>query len=113
MAFMTNCTTKGCRKSMEPYLNPLTMEVHCSECDAPIANIPIFTKNLMKSQGQVRKGAKVAFSVRCLKCRLEALPKISDTDKLVCVGCGSPLNVSKIYENQVRTIIKNGGHQDL
>jgi len=112
MAFITNCTTKGCRKEMQPYLNPLTNEVHCSECDAPIANIPVFTKNLMKTLGQVKKSAKVAFSIRCTKCKVEALPKISDTNKLVCVSCNSPLNISKIYENQVREVIKKG-NQDL
>jgi ribosomal protein S27E len=98
---------------MQPYLNPITMEVHCSECDAPISNIPVFTKNLMKSQNQVKKSAKVAFGVKCAKCKADALPKVDANNKLVCVSCGNALNISKIYENQIREIIKNGGHKDL
>lgn len=110
--FATNCTTKGCGKWNEPYLNPQTMEVHCAECDQPIKNIPIFTKNLMRSQGQVKRSAKVAFSVRCNKCKIEALPKIDNTNVLVCMSCGNTLNVSKIYEIQVREAIKKG-KQDI
>lgn len=110
--FSTNCTTRGCGRFMEPYLDPQTNEVHCSECNGAIQNISSFTKTSMKAMKQVRKSVKEAFSVRCVKCKVEALPKISDTNKLICVSCNSELNISKPFETLVRQAIKVG-KQDI
>lgn len=108
MPFSINCNNKGCFKQQEPVLNTVTNEVECSECGRPITNVTHFVKVQMKSLGQTKKYAKSAFSVRCEKCKTNALPKLGANDKLVCVGCGVELIVSKPFELGARERIKKG-----
>ena len=112
MAFSMNCNNKGCGKYQTPYLDLSDGEVHCQECANVIKNIPIFTKNQMKSMGQTKKAVKKAFSVRCDKCKAETNAKIDDKDQLVCAICNTKTNVSKPFELIIRDAIKKGD-QDL
>ena len=77
MAFATNCTNKGCMKYNEPFLDTSSNDVICSECNRVIVNIPIFTKNLMKTLGQVKKSVKVAFSVNVLNVKMMIYQKLT------------------------------------
>jgi ribosomal protein S27E len=112
MPFSMWCPTKGCRKQQEPFLNPITNEVECSECGGVIPNVSHFVKVQMKSLGQTKKHPKSAFAVRCDKCKTNALPKLGANDKLVCVGCGAELVVSKPFEIMARDRI-NKGNSDI
>lgn len=114
MAFMTNCTTKGCGKYQEPVLDTKTNEVHCSECGEMIQSISHFTKTQMKALGQVKKSTKSAFSVKCEKCRLENLPKLDKNNQFICNSCNNPLkNISVPFAILIKDAIARGKKDDL
>jgi predicted RNA-binding Zn-ribbon protein involved in translation (DUF1610 family) len=112
MAFMMNCDNKGCGKYMAPTLNKADNQVYCSECGKIISIANHFTKSQLSALGQTKKQAKSAYGVRCVKCKIEALPKLDNT-KLVCPQCGiEHTNISKPFEILIRNAIKKG-NQDL
>lgn len=103
-----NCNNKGCGKYQQPTLDIKDNEVYCSECGKIIAGVSHFTKVQMKSLGQTRKPPKPAYSVRCEKCKQEALPKLSN-NQLACSWCGElHKNISKPFEILIRNAIKKG-----
>lgn len=111
MGFQINCSNKGCFKTTEARLNLQDNEVYCEACGKSIQNVPIFTKNQMKSLKQTLKPAKGAYSARCEKCKIEATP-ILINDKLSCPNCKCALNnISKPFEILFRNAIKE--KQDL
>lgn len=106
-----NCNNRGCGKYQQPSLNLKSNEVICGECGQIIAGVSHFTKVQMKSLGQTLKPAKPAYSVRCEKCKQEALPKL-DKNQLVCSWCSEILkNVSKPFEILIRNAIKKGDEE--
>jgi ribosomal protein L34E len=113
MPFMMNCNNRGCGKNQVPTLDLKDNEVYCSECGKVIASVSQFTKTQMKSLGQTRKPPRPAYSVRCDKCKQEALPKIDASDKLVCSWCGNlHKNISAPFALLIRNAIAKG-EQDL
>lgn len=103
MAFSTFCTTKGCGKIQEPYLDPKTDKVHCSLCDNEIVNLTPFVKQQMKMSKQFRQKQPAAFAVKCLKCGREEKPKLVSND-VVCGGCSKSLDgsISPIFKNMLK-----------
>jgi len=111
MPFLMNCTNRGCCKYQEPVLDLRDNEVYCSMCGNIIAGVSSFTKTQMKNFKQVKKPAKSAYSVRCDKCKQEALPKL-ENDKLACSWCSVLLtNVSKPFEILIKAAIKKGNDE--
>lgn len=101
MAFSTFCTTKGCGKIQEPYLNPADNKVYCSLCDSEITNLTQFVKNQMKMSKQFKQKQAKPFAVKCAKCNREEQPKIVGND-IVCGLCSKPLdNLSPIFKNML------------
>ena len=109
MPFMMNCNNKGCGKHQTPVLDIKDNEVYCSECGNIITPVSHFTKVQMKTLGQVKKPAKSAYSVRCMRCKQEALPKIGANDILICSWCGNPHNnISTPFAILIRKAIAKG-----
>lgn len=107
MAFSTFCTNKGCGKIQEPYLDPQTNKVHCSECDGEITNITHFVKIQMKSMKQFRQKKPKPFSVTCDLCNREERPKIVQ-ENVVCGACGGPLSkLSPIFKNMLKEKLRS------
>src|SRR5271166_2252043 len=90
MPFSMNCTSKGCYKVMEPYIDPKDDKVYCSLCDKEICNVTHFTKVQMKSIKQFRQKKVISFAVKCQKCGKEDRPKLIGKD-IVCRACNKPL----------------------
>lgn len=86
MPFSMPCSTKGCGKIMEPYLDPKSDKVYCSLCDGEMQNITYFVKVQMKSMKQFRQKAPKPFAIKCQKCGKEDQPKVVGDD-IVCPGC--------------------------
>jgi len=89
MPFCMTCTTKGCGQVMEPYIDPKTDKVYCSECDKEISNVTHFAKVQMKTLKQFRQKKVVSFAVKCQKCGKEERPKVVGED-IVCPACKKP-----------------------
>jgi len=105
---MLSCNNKGCGKTDTHVLDAVSNDVYCVACDNIIAGISQFTKAQLKNLKQVKRPPKVAYSVRCDKCKVESLPKLQN-DELVCAGCSSILkNISRPFEIIIRGIIKKG-----
>src|SRR5258708_23473920 len=111
MSISLNCNNKNCGKYQEPLLNIKSNEVYCSICDQIIQGVSHFTKIQLKTLGQLRRPEKTAFSIRCNKCKTEALPKL-ENNKLLCSGCVISANISKPFEILIRKAIKEG-KQDI
>jgi hypothetical protein len=102
MAFSTFCTTKGCSKIQEPYIDPKTDKVYCSVCDSEITNLTSFVKVQMKSMKQYKQKTAKPFATKCSKCNREEQPKIV-ADDVVCGACLQPLNnLSPIFKNMLK-----------
>lgn len=111
MPFSMNCTNKGCGQLVEPTLNTQDNEVYCTSCDRIIANVPIFTKNSLKSMGQIKRGTKSAFGVRCESCKQNSLPKMNGSD-FICKLCGKKITtISKAFEPILKQKIKEAQGQ--
>jgi len=109
MPFMMNCNNKGCGKHQTPALDLKDNDVYCAECGKTIVGVSIFMKNLMKSLGQVRKPPRPAYSVRCDKCKQEALPKLDTTGKLICSWCNHlHTNISGPFAILIKKAIAEG-----
>lgn len=107
MAFSTFCTTKGCGKIQEPYLDPQDNKVYCSVCDGEITNLTPFVKAQMRSSKQFRQKKIKTFAVKCVKCGREERPKQVGND-IVCGACNQPLdNLSPIFKNMLKEKLKN------
>lgn len=112
MAFSTFCTTKGCGKIQEPYLDAKTDKVHCSICDNEIINLTSFVKHQMKMAKQYKKKQSTPFAVKCDKCGREEKPKLISND-VVCGSCSKSLdNLSPIFKNMLKEKLKTSG-QDV
>lgn len=106
MAFSTFCTTKGCGKIQEPYLDPQDNKVYCSLCDSEILNLTPFVKAQMRSMKQFRQKQSKPFAVKCDKCGREERPKLQNGN-VVCGSCGGPLsNLSPIFKNMLKEKLK-------
>lgn len=109
MPFMMNCCNKGCGKHQAPTLDLKDNEVYCSECGGKITPVSHFMKVQMKSLGQIRKPPKPAYSVRCEKCKQEALPKLGGNNILICSWCDNPhKNISTPFAILIRKAIAEG-----
>ena len=113
MAFSTNCTQRGCGKWVEPLLDLRDNLIYCPVCNKTISNISDFTKRQLKSLGQVRTPAKKAFSIHCIKCKKDTLPKLDGSNKLICAWCNAILtNVNKFFEDMIRKEIAKGDKEE-
>src|SRR5277367_4199348 len=111
MPFSMQCNNKGCGALTEPTLNTQDNEVYCSDCDKVIANVPIFTKNSLKSMGQTKRGNKSAFGIKCLSCKQDSLPKMIGND-LMCGSCGKKMdNISAAFKPLIIQKIKEAKGQ--
>jgi hypothetical protein len=107
MAFSTYCTTKGCGKIQEPYLDPQNNKIFCSICDGEITNLTPFVKSQMKGMKQFKQKQAKTFSVKCALCKADERPKQVGND-IVCGACGKPLeNLSPIFKNMLKEKLKN------
>ncbi len=107
--FSMNCTTKGCYKQMEPYIDPKTDKVYCSICDGELTNVTHFTKVQMKSLKQYRQKASVAFGIKCNSCGKEDRPIVVGKD-IVCPGCKKAhAHLSEPFKIMLRENLKNFG----
>lgn len=107
MAFSTFCTTKGCGKIQEPYLDPQDNKVYCSICDSEITNLTPFVKSQMKANKQFRQKQPKPFAVKCGKCGREERPKLSGDD-VVCGSCHQSLdNISPIFKNMLKEKLRS------
>lgn len=108
---MMNCNNKGCGKYMAPTLNKNDNQVYCSECGKTISIANHFTKQQLLALGQIKQQPKSAYGIRCIKCKVEALPKL-DNDRLVCPQCNTEhTNISKPFDVMVRAAIKKGNEE--
>jgi hypothetical protein len=84
---------------MNPYLDPMTNKVHCSDCHQEILNITQFTKSQMKSNKQFKAKQQKSFSVKC--------PILTPTD-IVCSFCQQPLShLSEPFKMMLREKISS------
>lgn len=112
MSFMTNCTNKGCYKQMEPYIDPKTDKVYCSECDQEMTNITYFAKVQLKSLRQFKSKKVVSFAVKCVHCGKEERPKVVKED-IVCPSCNKiHTHLSEPFKIMLREKLKTAS-QDL
>lgn len=94
MGFLIICTTKGCRKEVEPIYDSVTNVVSCPECLNEISNITQFAKNQMKSLGHSKKTqTKTAFAQNCPHCKKTDRPDVKD-NKAYCKFCKTDLKLS-------------------
>jgi uncharacterized protein with PIN domain len=106
MAFSVNCTNKGCAKLQQPYIDPKTDKVYCSECDREISNLSQFAKNQMKSSKQFKQKTSTSFSVKCDKCNQDNRPKLVNNE-LVCPNCNKILDkLSLPFKNMLKERLK-------
>jgi rRNA maturation endonuclease Nob1 len=107
-----SCTTKGCGKTMEPYLDPNTDKVYCSLCDGEITNITHFAKVQMKTLKQFKQKKVISFAVKCQKCGKEDRPKLVGED-IICRSCKKPMDhLSEPFKIMLREKLKTAG-QDV
>lgn len=106
MAFQTPCF--ACKKMQTPLLDKTSDCVHCSECDAIIPNISHFFKTQMKTSKQYRQPKRSAYAIKCVACKSEALPKLSN-NILTCPSCNTKhANISKPFEVIIREKLSKG-----
>ncbi len=106
MAFSTYCSTKGCGKTMEPYLDISDNKVYCSNCNSEIPNITSFVKLQMKQNKQFKQKQTKTFSVKCIKCNKDEQPKILNNE-VVCGACSKSLdNLTPIFKNMLKEKLK-------
>lgn len=111
MPMNINCSNKGCYKTDAHVLDITSNDVYCISCGNVIPNISQFTKAQLKNLKQTKRPPKGAYAIQCVKCKVEALPKLQNNE-LVCQGCSNPLtNISKPFQIIIRNIIKKGDEE--
>lgn len=111
MAVMINCMT--CKKTTEAELDKQKNEVYCSQCGSQDPNASHFTKVQLKATGQIKKPVRGAYSVRCNKCKQEALPSLNAQNDLICSWCNNThTNISVPFAILIKEAIAKG-NQDL
>jgi len=103
MSFSINCTTKGCQKLMQPYLDPKTDKVYCSICDSEISQVTSIIKNQLKLFKKFRPKKVVPYAVKCPNCNLENTPILLNKEPS-CPSCKSILtNLSEPFKLLLKT----------
>ncbi len=102
MPFTMQCNNKGCGKHQEPYLDPDTNIVYCSDCNQELSNITSFAKNQMKALKQFKQKQIKSFSVKCSFCQKNDRPII--IQNVICCGaCKKELtNISSTFLNMLK-----------
>lgn len=96
---LITCSNKGCMKSNHALLNTETLEVICSECGKPIANISESMKRALKSFGQiVRTNERKAFLMACRSCRANREVVLDQDNNTVCKICHSPIQTTAAFK---------------
>jgi hypothetical protein len=109
MPFSLVCSHKGCYKQNEPYLDPKTDKVYCSECDNEITNVTYFAKVQMKTMKQFRIKTATSFAVKCKYCAKEDRPIILNND-IACSGCKKPMDqLSAPFKAMLKDKLKTVG----
>jgi hypothetical protein len=92
---------------MEPYLDPTSDKVYCSECNKEITNITYFAKSQMKASKQFKKKQSNSFSVKCKSCNNEDRP-ILEKNELFCNSCKKKIDgLSPIFKKMLIEKLKN------
>lgn len=101
---LVHCPT--CKESMNAKLNVSTNCVICDKCDSVIDNISSFSKNAMKSNGDIiRVKTGKSFGFKCITCGLVETAAFVNK-KIVGKDCKTKnkckFNISKIMENTIK-----------
>lgn len=110
MPFVMSCDNKKCGKTNEPLLDKVTNEVFCAECGQTMNNVTPFTKNSMRTLGQVKREVKSAsvFPVKCGKCQKLETPKMTQS-KLHCPKCNDEhTHLQPAYAHAVKQFLTGG-----
>jgi hypothetical protein len=106
MAFSMQCPHHGCYQIQEPYFDPKTDKVYCSECNQEIVNVTYFAKAQIKSSKQFKRKKQVPFCVKCDKCENEDQPLLINNN-LVCSKCKKVLDkLSIAFINMLKDHLK-------
>jgi len=97
MAFLIQCSNKGCYQSTEALLDS-NNKVICAKCSKEIVNVTEFMKKQMKSAGQVLKNIKKEFAFKCASCNVIDQPIIKG-DLFYCSSCNKEMkNISEPFK---------------
>lgn len=110
MPFRTFCSNKGCRAEMAPVIEKETMEVYCTECGQTINSVDEFMKRQLVSMGQTRRveKKKLAYSIACKSCKMDAPPVLGPKKELLCSRCKEELtHVSAPFAELIRQNLKS------
>lgn len=100
--FTLTCNNKGCGNNMQPYIDPATDKVYCSDCKKEMQNISPFVKNQMKMNKQYKKKESNSFSVKCNKCNNLDRPKLQN-NKVICTNCNNIIdNISPVFVRMLK-----------
>lgn len=111
---LLHCPSRKCNTTRDHKLQLDTYDAICMDCGEINNMITSFTKNAMKSSGDIYRSVttKKAFTYKCPKCTLDRGVKIVD-EKALCETCLQPLNLSspmieavKQLNGSVRTVEK-------
>lgn len=95
--------------TMEPYMDPKTEQIFCSNCNQEITSITHFMKSTMKTLKQFRQKPTISFGVKCQKCGKEDRPKIVGDDVL-CPFCNkSHEHLSEPFKIMLKEKLKTVG----
>ncbi len=103
MSFSTVCNK--CFQHQNPYLDPTTNKVYCSDCDEEITNLTSFTLNQLKANKQYKAKSSKPFATKCANCKEEDTPMLVKDD-FVCSRCKKPLNLTPIFKNMLKQTLR-------
>lgn len=92
---LLHCPSRKCNTTRDHKLKLDTRESICMDCGETNNMITDFTKNAMKSQGDIYRSVqgRKAFMYKCPKCSIDRGVKIID-EKALCESCLMSLDLS-------------------
>jgi len=98
---LLSCTAKGCSSYDHHQLDPKTNEVMCLECGEPLKNVPMPTKSVLKSLGQIQRKSEMGMQYTCKACGHSDKPLIKKLSGGVsiasCRKCGKKMDIHSAF----------------
>jgi len=93
---LVQCTNKGCYTQDAHLLDVTTNNVTCNTCGETI-DVPVTTKKVLQSMGQIRRTSKSGVQVKCKSCGQTGKPLLKTLSGgatiAVCRKCQKQLDV--------------------
>lgn len=103
---LINCTTKGCMKTSDAWLNKEDNSVRCTECGNEINVTPFFKRTLEQSNRIIKTNKSKPWTQYCANCKGNQT-LYAQGNQAYCEKCGTQIIVTSAFLQGLKNYLDN------